>query len=90
MIVVKIINPPKKVKNKKGVWVNKENGQVIYRGTMYCDSKKYQLPSYIEYNSKGEVISSEEGLTKYYDVFPDSAAEDVLDFVCKDNKELKD
>jgi len=79
---VKTVNSPKTYKDKKGNWKTKQSGYSLERWKVYCGSKRYALLSYVDYDSKGQVISSGKLVGEIKDVVPETMAEAVFDFVC--------
>lgn len=79
---VKTVNSPKHYKDKKGNWIIKQSDYSIERWKIYCSSKSYALLYYVNYNSKGQVISSDKLRGEIDEVIPDTMSEAVFDFVC--------
>ncbi len=79
---VKTFNAPKSYKDKKGNWITKQSDYSIERWKIYCNSKKYALLSYVNYNSKGQVTSSGKLSGEIDEVILETMSEAVLNFVC--------
>lgn len=79
---VKFAYPSQKIKNKKGGWITKQSEYSLERWSIYCETKKYAILSYVDYNSKGEVISSEKLYGEIKDIVPETVAEGIYSKVC--------
>ncbi|HEU4497273.1 MAG TPA: surface-adhesin E family protein [Flavobacterium sp.] len=84
---VKIVEQPTTFKNKKGKKVTKNGGYTLTLMAMDCKNRNYDKSTYIKYDSKGDIVYSED-LNEWDKVIvPDSVGELIFEFTCSSNSE---
>ncbi|WP_312766329.1 surface-adhesin E family protein [Epilithonimonas sp.] len=78
---VKIIEEPKKYKNKKGVWITKNSNSTLRHLKLNCSEKQITTISRTDYNFEGVVIDSD-NIPQTSEIIPDSMGEAIYDYVC--------
>lgn len=81
---LKYNNKPKRVKTKKGKYITTGGGEVLELLDISCSSQTYAVESTVKYNSRGQIIYSDD-LPKYYsqNIVPGSVMEGVYKDVCQ-------
>lgn len=73
----------KKVKNKKGVWVEYKNeNHTMTFVNIDCSNREYEILKVLNYDEKGKIVNSIDGngLTEY--IVPDSNMETFSSIIC--------
>lgn len=76
------IEEPRTIKNKKGKYVKTGGGKILQLMDISCSSQTYQIKSSVKYNSKGEVISSDDFGHFPKNIPPGSVIEGLYDEIC--------
>lgn len=72
----------KRVKNKKGKYITTGGGHTLQLLDISCSSQTYSIESTIKYNSKGQVVYSDEFPRPSEHIAPGSVMEGVYKDVC--------
>lgn len=75
--------PSKRVKNKKGKYITTGGEKILRLLTIYCSSQTYDVKSTIKYNSRGQVIYSDDFPEHSQNIVPGSVMEGVYKDVCQ-------
>lgn len=78
---IKTIEDAKRYKNKKGIWVTKNDKSSVKHLKLNCSEKQITTISWHQYNSEGVVIDSD-NTSQTSEVVPDSMGEAIYEYVC--------
>lgn len=76
------IEKPRTIKNKKGKYVKTGGGKILQLMDISCSSQTYQIKSGVRYNSKGEVIASDNFGDFPKNIVPGTVMESLYDEIC--------
>lgn len=83
-IWLRINAKPKKVKNKKGKWIEtKTNEYELWLTEIDCYERRFKIIQYITYNEKGELIDSfEDSIAEFKYIVPNTVYDILHSIVC--------
>ena len=83
-IWLKVVKPTKKVKNKKGKYVETGGGHTLSFMTINCNEKKFDITETHSYDKNGNVIRNNNYPSYDNKVVPGSVMSGVFSFACSD------
>lgn len=75
-------NKPKRIKNKKGKYITTGGEKILRLVNISCSSQTYTVESTVKYNSRGQVVYSDEFPRPSEHIVPGSVMEGVYEDVC--------